>query len=329
MTLRVALCVAIAMVDVAANGLAAPDLPLTVVAEAPLPGRTTRLDYQTLDAHRHLLFIAHLGDDAVIVFDTRGNHVVATIPGVAAVHGVLAVPKLNTVYASATGTNEVVAIAESTFKVRWRAAAGVYPDGIAYDPVNGDLFVSDEHGNTDTVIDATRGVRKATISLGGEVGNTQYDPHSRHIYVNVEGLTQLVEIDPHAMAIERKMSLTGCDGNHGLLIDAPRRRAFIACEVNATLLEIDLSTMHQLGKWSTGAEPDVLAMDASANTLYVAAESGIVAMFRNGTIVTKIAQAFLAPEAHTVSVDPQTHLSYWPLEDMAGRPLLRTLELQK
>ncbi|MDQ6780636.1 MAG: hypothetical protein M3Z37_05725 [Candidatus Eremiobacteraeota bacterium] len=304
-------------------------LPLTLVADATLSGRPTRLDYQSLDTQRHLLFIAHLGDSAVIVFDTQAHRVVATIPGVAAVHGLLAVPSLNTVYASATGTNELVAIDESTLKVRWRAAAGVYPDGIAYDPVNGHLFVSDEHGNTDTVIDATRGVRIDTISLGGEVGNTQYDPHSRHIFVNVEGRTQLVEIDPLARAIVRKMRLTGCDGNHGLLIDAPRRHAFIACENNATLLEIDLSTMHQLGKWSTGADPDVLAMDARANTLYVAAESGIVAMFRSGVTVTKIAQAFLAPEAHTVSVDPQTHLSYWPLQDMAGRAVLRTLELQE
>jgi len=329
MTLRVVFCVAIVTLGVASNGPATTDLPLTLVAEAPLPGRPTRLDYQSLDTQRRLLFIAHHGDSAVIVFDTQARRVVATVPGVAAVHGLLAVPKLNTVYASATGTNELVAIDESTFKIRWRAPAGGYPDGIAYDPVNGHLFVSDEHGNTDTVIDATRGVRIDTISLGGEVGNTQYDPHSRHIFVNVEGLTQLVELDPHAMAVVRRTSLTRCAGNPGLLSDAPRRRAFIACENNAILLEIDLSTMHQLGKWSTGPEPDVLAMDARANTLYVAAESGVVAMFRNGRIVTKIAQSSLAPEAHTVSVDQQTHLSYWPLEHVAGRPVLRTLELQK
>ena len=29
-------------------------------------------------------------------------------------------------------------------------------------------------------------------------------------------------------------------------------------------------------------------------------------------------QAFLAPEAHTVAVDPRTHLVYFPLENGAG-----------
>jgi len=41
-------------------GAAAPPLQLQVVAEIPLGGHPTRLDYASLDAGRHLLFIAHL-----------------------------------------------------------------------------------------------------------------------------------------------------------------------------------------------------------------------------------------------------------------------------
>ncbi|MEL7089409.1 MAG: hypothetical protein AAGL98_13370, partial [Planctomycetota bacterium] len=36
----------------------------------------------------------------------------------------------------------------------------------------------------------------ATIALGGAVGNTQYDPVSKHILVNVQGRGILAEIDP-------------------------------------------------------------------------------------------------------------------------------------
>lgn len=111
--------------------------------------------------------------------------VVATIPNVSNVHGVLAVPELSTVYASATGSDEVVAIDERTLKVTARTQGGVYPDGIAFDRNSRHLFVSDEHGNTDTVVDTRTNKRIATIQLGGEVGNTQYDPSSRHIFVNV------------------------------------------------------------------------------------------------------------------------------------------------
>ena len=33
-----------------------------------------------------------------------------------------------------------------------------------------------------------------------------------------------------------------------------------------------------------------------------------------------------APHAHTVSVDPRTHLVYLPLENLNGRPVLRIYE---
>jgi hypothetical protein len=57
--------------DVGASpSTAVPPLQLQVVAEIPLGGHPTRLDYASLDAGRHLLFIAHLGDSEVIVFDT-------------------------------------------------------------------------------------------------------------------------------------------------------------------------------------------------------------------------------------------------------------------
>jgi YVTN family beta-propeller protein len=303
-------------------------LPLERVADIALPGNATRLDYQSLDARKHLLFIAHLGDSSVIVFDTQSRRVVATVPDVSAVHGVLAVPQLDTVYASATGTDEVVAIDESTLKIKARTAGGVYPDGIAFDPHNNRLFVSDEHGGTDTVIDAKTNRKIATIPLGGEVGNTQFDPVSGHIFANVQTLGQLLEIDPAKLRIVRRIPLARCAGNHGLLIDAGTRRAFIACEDNAAFLWLDMRTMKVRGTWSIGEDPDVLALDASARRLFVAAESGVVSVFDVGPNVHRVWQGFLAPAAHTVATDPQTHLVYFALENVSGRPALRIMREQ-
>ncbi len=303
-------------------------LPLVRVADITLPGNATRLDYQSLDQRRHLLFIAHLGDSAVIVVDTRAKRVVATIRDVSNVHGVLVVPQRNTVYASATGTNEVVAIDENALKIRARMGGGVYPDGMAYDPVTQRLFVSDEHGRTETVIDAKANARIATITLGGDVGNTQYDPTSRHIFVNVQTLGQLVEIDPATKAIVGRTPLSGsgCIGNHGLLVDDRNRRSFIACEDSATLLLLDMRTKRIRGSWAVGEDPDVLALDPITHRLFVAAETGVVSIFSTGANVKPVARGIVAPAAHTVAVDPLTHLVYFPLENIDGRPVLRVME---
>lgn len=307
---------------------AAGSLPLVRVADVPLPGNSTRLDYQSLDSKRHLLFIAHLGDSEVIVVDTVSRKVVATIPGVREVHGVTAVPQLDTVYASATGTNEVVAIDEKSLRIVARTEGGVYPDGIAFDPTTRRIFVSDEHGNSDTVIDTRLNKRIGTISLGGEVGNTQYDAASRHIFVNVQGTGQLVEIDPGDNAIVRRVSIGGarCLGNHGLLIDSRNRRAFVACEDSGTLLLIDMRTMRVVRVWGAGEDPDVVAFDDKTNRLFVAAEDGTVSIFSDGDRVDQVAQAYFAPAAHTVAIDPATQLVYFPLENIGGKPVLRIVK---
>lgn len=299
-------------------------LPLTTLAEVPLPGRATRWDYASLDEPHHLLFLAHLGDSAVVVFDTARRKVVATIPDVSAVHGVLYVPELDRVYASATGSDEVVAIDAQTFKIIARAPAGDYPDGMAYAPDVRKLYVSDEHGGTDTVIDVRSNARVATIPLGGEVGNTQYDPVTRHIFANVQTRRQLVEIDPATDKVIRRISLPGAAGNHGLYIDGASRLAFIACEDNSKLLVLDLTGRTVRATFDVAHDPDVLAFDASLGWLYVAGESGEVSIFKvTGQAVRPLATAMLGPNAHVVAVDGTTHQAYFPLKPMLGKSTLR------
>ena len=107
-------------------------LPLKKVASVSLPGGSSRLDYASVDSKRNRLYMAHLGGGLVIVFDTKKRRVVKTIPAPGA-HGVLSVPSLGRVYATATSNHELLTIDERTNKVIARAPAGEYPDGIAYD----------------------------------------------------------------------------------------------------------------------------------------------------------------------------------------------------
>lgn len=314
-------------IGAAAAGATASPLPLHAVADIPLGGNTTRLDYESLDAGRHLLFIAHLGDSAVVAFDTQTQRVVARIEGVSKVHGVLVVPELGKVYASATGTNEVVAIDEMTLKVTARMPGGVYPDGMAYVPEVHKLYVSDEHGSSDAVIDVSSDTRIGTIQLGGDVGNTQYDAVSKHIFVNVQTRRQLIEIDPATDKIVARIDLPGAEGNHGLLIEPKQRRAFIACEGNDKLLVVDLESKKTIASFDVGEDPDVLAYDATSGYLYVAGEAGVVSLFRiEAGQASKVGEGLIGPNAHVVAVDPQTHLSYFPLKDVGGKTILRIMK---
>lgn len=299
---------------------------LRLVKDYPLPGRATRWDYMSLDPATGRLFIAHLGDSEIVVFDTKAKAVVATIKDVGEVHGTLAIPELGRIYASATKTNEVVAIDTKSLKVVARIAGGVYPDGMAYAPDVHKLYVSDEHGKTETVIDVRTNRRVATIPLGGEVGNTQYDPGTKHIFVNVQGTRELVEIDPNSDKVLRRTVLERADDNHGLLIAPSLHLAFIACEGNDRLLVMDLTTRKILREFTLGHGPDVLAYDAGLALLYIASESGVVSQFHvSAQGITKIGEQLVGPNAHTVAIEPSTHDVYFPLKEAGQQPVLRVM----
>ncbi|HEY9181082.1 MAG TPA: YncE family protein [Candidatus Baltobacteraceae bacterium] len=304
------------------------DRVLSPVAAIPLPGTSSRFDYQSIDPRQHLLFVAHLGDGTVDVIDLRKNDVRAVIPNISQVHGVLAVPELGRVYATATGTNELAVIDAHSLRVVARVEAGDYPDGIAYAVPERKLYISDETGGTVTAIDVRTNRRVATIALGGEAGNTQFDPRSNRIFVNAQTSDQLIEIDPRRDRIVGRTALSYCKNNHGLLVNAPARTAYIACDENATLLTYDMRTHKVTAKNSVGDEPDVLAYDARNKRLYVAAESGVVSVFAAapaGTL-SKIGMGLLAPNAHSVAVDPATGYSYFPIQRPSHRPVLKVFK---
>ncbi len=308
--------------DVFALGGSTAGLPLRAVARVPLSGPAVRFDYASIDPTTDTLWISHMNAGQLLAFDVRRRRIIKTIPA-PGVHGVIAVPEVGRVYASATDSQEVFTIDSHTGAVLAQAPAGQYPDGLAWDPVERHVFISDESGGVETVIN-TSGHRIATIPLGGGAGNVQYDAGSHRILVDVQTRNDIAVIDPRTNRIVRRVPVPGCASDHGLYVDSARRLAFVACDQNATLLTLDLRSMTVTGSASVGPGPDVLAFDSSLRRLYVSAESGWVAVFaetKNG--LHKLGQAFVAVEAHTVAVDPRTHLVYFPLErGSTGRPEL-------
>src|SRR5262249_38625557 len=155
-------------------------------------------------------------------------------------------------------------------------------------------------------------------------GNVQFDPVTDHVLADVQTRNEIAVIDPRRNRVIKRMHVPNCVNDHGLLIDAPHRIAFVACDGNAKLVTLNLRTTAFTGTFNVGASPDVLAFDAAKRRLYVSAESGVVAVFaETNTSVRSLGKSFLATEAHTVAVDPSTHLVYFPLQSGSnGQPQL-------
>lgn len=288
---------------------------LQTLANVPLTGGLPRFDQQSLDPNTKLLFIAHSGASNVIVFDTSTKKVLTQISGISHTHGVLVIPELKRIYVSDSLDNLVFAIDETNYHIITKIAVGQKPDMIAYDPVDHKLFVSNELGQSDTVIDTQTEHPVGTIPLAGQAGNTRYDAVAHRILVAVQTLNQVVAIDPVADRITAHYALpSACKHDHGLILDTSQRLAFIACDMSATLLTMDLNSMKVVSTQSVGADPDLMAFDDGRHLLYVATHSGVLSVFIDqGRTLQKVYQQCVATNAHSIAVNEVTHEIYMPL----------------
>jgi DNA-binding beta-propeller fold protein YncE len=329
-TVRRALCVA-ALVCFA-GGASAPSSrsgpEWRVVADIPLPGKAGRFDYQSFDAIAGRLWIAHMGAGEVLAFDVRTRQVVARVLDMPGVTGVHVVPALQRVFAALSASHEVAVLDSRNGRVIARVAGGRFPDGLAYAPGVGKLFVSDEYGRKELILDVRTSTARPPIQVGGEVGNTQYDSVADRIWVAVQTRNELAAIDPITDSIVDRVPVPGIERPHGFYVDAARRVIYVTGEGNGRLGILDLRTKRIAHTYAVEDEPDVLAMDPERRRLFVAAESGVISAFdvRGDSLVPL--PRYTAPRAHSVAVDPASHLIYVPLEDVGGKPVLRILGLE-
>jgi DNA-binding beta-propeller fold protein YncE len=301
---------------------------LHTVADIPLPGAAVRFDYQNLDTLSNRLYIAHMDDDHLVVVDIAKRSVVANLSGFDRIHGVIAAPEVGRVYASVTARHELAVVDAQSFAVLARVGPIGYPNGLAFAPDVARVFVSDNDG-TDAVVDAKTNRLITSIPLGAGAGNTVYDPVTRRILVALHQLNELVTIDPATATIAGRAPLPGVGNSHGVVLDPVHRLAFVAGTRNAMLGVVDLKTMRVTHTYPVAADPDVLAYDPAWRRLYVSSESGGVTVLREVDESDGVALHhdgdLTMPHAHTVAVDPRTHLVYFPLQDVDGRPILRIM----
>jgi len=299
--------------------------PLERREDVPLPGPTVRFDYQSIDTSASRLYIAHMGAGELVVFNLRTGRVDGIVRGLPRVTGVCSVPSLGKVYASVPGRREVAVIDARTLRVEARVGKIGFPDGIAYAPDVGRIYVSDESGGGELVIDGRADTVVTTIPIGGEAGNTIYDPGSRHLWVAVQTRNEVAEIDPRTDRVIARYELAGAAHPHGMIVDPVHNLLFVANEESATMLVVDLRTKRVVDKLPVGEDPDVLALDPRWGRLYVASESGVVSVLTIRHDRVAYEGKVTVPHAHTVAVDPRTHLVYLPLQNVGGRPVLRVM----
>jgi YVTN family beta-propeller protein len=306
-----------------AAGVAAAAAPLRKIAEFELPGPPgKRFDYLTIDEDDNYLLSAHLGAGLLHVIDLKTNTVVKTVRDVPGVEGVAYISEGKKVYTANWGENKIGVVDLSRGTVIKRLPTEAKPDGIAYAAPFHKAYVSNERAKADSVIDVTTDTIVKVLRFDSETGVPHYDPVARKIYVNLQDRNQLAVIDPATDTVVGSYRIDGCQGNHGMAIDAERRRAFSSCEGNDTLTVFDLDAHRAIAHLPMAKGADVVMYDPGLRRVYVACSSGFISVFQldDPTHVRKLLDVPVEPKIHSLAVDPKTHRVYAPAEQDKSRP---------
>ncbi len=308
-----------------------PSLPLVRVADVPLPGKPVRFDYQALDSAKGNLIIAHMNDASVVVVKARDGSLVKVVPGVPRARGVVVADDVGRIFVTSS-PDKLVILDNASFNIIGRVTTGTAPDGDGWDPKDRIVATSDQRDGAVSLITRAGSGSRRQVKLGTETGNVVFDAKRGLFWVTVVKSAppdQLVSIDPVKAKVTGSIPLPGCSGAHGLRIHPDGKSALIACESNSKLVRVDLvGAAHHLDIASSGADPDVLAIDPALGWLYLAAESGDLKVFdidKPGLVT--IDSEHPGAESHSVAVDPETHHVFFPLEKgPAGKPVLRIMK---
>lgn len=184
-------------------------LPLTLVTDLPLPGGTTRLDYQDIDPNTHRLYIAHLGDGTVHVVDldsltvTATDHVVDSIDltGCDTNHGLYIDSDNRLAFVACEGNARLLVVDLDTKQTTARFDIGTNPDVLAFDNGMQRLYVAAESGTVSVFDEANRSLTKvAQAKLSASARTVDQATHRVYFPLeNVDGHPTLRVMQPSSV----------------------------------------------------------------------------------------------------------------------------------
>jgi YVTN family beta-propeller protein len=138
------------------------------------------------DPHNGYIYVANSGSNTVSAIDGSSDQVKATVSLGAGFgpFGVAAAGDTGSVYVTGHGAGEVVQINDSLQKSADTFSVGASPEGVAYDPASGLVYVANTGSGTLSVLG---GPSIATLSVGDEPNSIAYDAADGNLYVADQG----------------------------------------------------------------------------------------------------------------------------------------------
>jgi hypothetical protein len=198
-------------------------------------------------------------------------------------------------------------------------------DGSAYAPPYHKLYVSDERGKAEAIVNVTKDEILKTLHFNSETGMPQYDSVARKVYVNLQDENIFAVIESGDGRGDRPQSGRTLQRKPWHDLDPEHHRAFLSCEENNLMTAFDLDKLEPIAFLSMADGPDVIKFDSGLQRIYVACYSGAMSVFHQDDPqhYRRLEDFKVQHAVHSLAVDPETRCVYAPEQEENGKPVVR------
>jgi YVTN family beta-propeller protein len=229
-----------------------------------------------------------------------------------ATHGVVIDPSSHLAFVTRSEANTVDIFDPAKMVVIKHIPVADDPDAIFYDEFDKLVYVASGDSHLATLIDPSTQATIATIPLGGVPEYAALDASTRLLYQNLQDTSTVVAVDIAKHAVVQGWPLQDCQAPTGMAIDEIHRRLFIGCHENAVLAVFDLDEHRVVATVPIGKAPDSVAFDPELHRIYTTGKSGVLVVIQQDepNKYKVLDTVHLHYGAHTLTVDPATHVLY-------------------
>ena len=295
------------------------DAPLQLEGKIPLGAVRGRIDHMALDAERHRLFVAELGNGSVSAVDLEARKVVQRLGGMKEPQGIGYLRASDTLFVADGGDGSVRLFQGGEYAASGRIELGDDADNVRVDAARHRVLVGYGQGAL-AVIDPAARTKAADILLKGHPEGFQIDETGNQVFVNVPEAREVTVVDLAAMG-SRSLATEGLGSNFPMAIDPDGHRVLVVFRSPPTLMALSTPNGRVTAKVATCSDADDVLVDAKRRRVYVSCGEGVVDVFAaDAAGYRRLAQVLTISGARTSLFVPELDRLYVAARATSNEP---------
>lgn len=215
-------------------------------------------------------------------------------------------PDTGTMDVALTDTRQVAEVSVATGKVERAISVGSDPASLAFDPIDGDVYVANLQSDNVSILNATAVV--GTVPVGASPEAVVTDPSSGNVYVANSG-SGTISVLSGSSAVG-SFPVETDSGPDALAFDSATSGLFVANGYFANVSEYDPASGSLIGSFSVGAYPVGIALDPNGQDLFTLSTANDSVNVNSATGLQNVTNVSVGDNPGAISYDPANGLVY-------------------